>query len=110
MTILLFVVEPVKHGKKTMCALLLCQPKQETESPTQLSLDASIEIFELSMLAAWHFRRPYVFAAQSRCNAAASFAHVADAWRDPMPLLLRFMVGHFVISRRGALNFLMVDG
>lgn len=50
--ILWFVVEQVKHGKQTMCALLLCQPKQETESPTQLSLDSSIEIFELSMLAA----------------------------------------------------------
>ena len=93
-----------------MCALLLCQPKQETESPTQLSLDSSIEIFELSMLAAWQPRRPYVFAAQSRCNAAASFAHVADAWRDPMPFCCASELVILLVSRLGALNFLMVDG
>lgn len=40
-------------------------------------------------------RRPYVFAAQSRCNAAASFAHVADAWRDPMPFCCASTVGSF---------------
>lgn len=44
---------------------------------------------------AWQPRRPYVFAAQSRCNAAASFAHVADAWRDPMPFCCASWVGHF---------------